>query len=147
MNAPIATRNLSCKLENIRIPIGVTYIDDSTFSNCTSLTSIEIPATVTGISSSAFNYCTALSTVIFMGDAPESIDDTAFRSVTAQCYYPADNDTWTESVMQNYSGTLTWIEKEGEAEGSCGSEGANVTWKLYDDGVLSLNGTGAIENY
>ena len=31
--------------------------------------------------------------------------------------------------------------------GECGAESDNVTWVLYDDGELSVNGNGQIRNY
>ena len=37
--------------------------------------------------------------------------------------------------------------KEVVDSGECGAEGDNVTWVLYDDGELLLNGSGKIKNY
>lgn len=33
------------------------------------------------------------------------------------------------------------------ANGVCGAEGDNITWTLYDDGLLSIDGTGAMEEW
>lgn len=71
------------------------------------LTSITIPASVTKIDNSAFLDCLELREIIFEGDAPQ-IGQNAFSYVHATAYYPADNATWTEEVMQQYGGTITW---------------------------------------
>lgn len=33
------------------------------------------------------------------------------------------------------------------AYGNCGAEGDNVTWTMYDDGLLTISGTGSMRNY
>ncbi len=68
---------------------------------------------MTSIGWYAFWNCRNLSTITFEGDAP-AIAVTAFYGVTATAYYPADNDTWTEDVMKNYGGTITWVAADEE---------------------------------
>ena len=63
---------------------------------------------VTSISDYAFQQCSALTTVTFECSAP-SIGTNAFTNVTATAYYPAADESWTESVRQNYGGSLTWV--------------------------------------
>ena len=70
--------------------------------------SYEIPDSVTAISDYAFSGCTSLSQITFTGDAPV-IDVGAFSYVNATACYPANNPTWTEDVLQNYGGTITWV--------------------------------------
>lgn len=93
-------------------------IDNYAFSNCASLTSITIPAGVTGIGYAAFEGCAGLKTITFEGDAP-IIGDWAFgytkeedNEVVATAYYPLGNPTWTEDVMQDYCGVITWVAKD-----------------------------------
>jgi hypothetical protein len=38
-----------------------------------------------------------------------SISNDSFCGVNATAYYPADNDTWTKEVRQNYEGNITWV--------------------------------------
>jgi hypothetical protein len=45
------------------VPESVTYIDDYTFQNCSSLTSITIPDSVTEIGYGAFQYCRGLKSI------------------------------------------------------------------------------------
>ncbi|MCD8314559.1 MAG: leucine-rich repeat domain-containing protein, partial [Firmicutes bacterium] len=68
------------------------------FEMCFALTSVTIPDSVSEIGYMAFYNCSSLTEITFKGDAP-SIGDYAFYGVTATAYYPASNDTWTESVM------------------------------------------------
>ena len=63
---------------------------------------------VTSISDYAFQQCSALTTVTFECSAP-SIGTNAFTNVTATAYYPAADESWTESIRQNYGGSLTWV--------------------------------------
>jgi len=45
--------------------------------------------------------------------------------------------------------TSTTVETERTvtASGTCGAEGDNLTWTLYDDGELVISGTGAMKDY
>ena len=78
------------------------------FSN--TFASVIIPSTVTYIGGNAFSNCKALKTIRFTGNAP-IFDDSyynSFNGVTATCYYPVGNHTWTSNVMQDYGGDITW---------------------------------------
>ena len=97
------------RLTSITIPDSVTTIEESAFSGCYSLTSITIPDSVTSIEGFTFYDCSSLTSIIFLGDAP-TIDIYAFEGITATVYYPAGNDSWTENVMLDYGGNITWSE-------------------------------------
>ena len=95
-------------LISIVIPDSVTSIGDYAFYYCSGLTSIDIPDSVIFIGNYAFCYCFSLTNIYFFGDAPV-FGKYLFEQVTATVYYPSGNTTWTEDVMQNYSGTITWV--------------------------------------
>lgn len=61
-----------------RLVLNAALIDDSAFSNCTSLTSVTFKDRVHYINDSAFENCTALSSVTF-GNGLLSVGDRAFR--------------------------------------------------------------------
>ena len=126
-------------LSKVNIPDGVTIIEGETFYDCTSLTEVTIPACVKEIGEGAFRGCENLTVVTFAGDAPE-IGENAFLYVTATCYYPGSGK-WTEEVMQNYGGTITW-DYYGKISGTCGE---NLTWTLDADGVLTISGIGPMD--
>ncbi|MCD8004011.1 MAG: leucine-rich repeat domain-containing protein, partial [Clostridia bacterium] len=128
-------------LTSVTIPDSVTFIRSGTFNDCVSLTSITIPGSVTYISGQAFNSCTSLTEITFEGDAPY-IEDNAFEGVTATAYYPVDNDTWTEDVMQDYGGSITWLTVI--ESGRCGED---LTWTFTSDGTLTISGTGEMYDY
>ncbi len=60
-------------LSNIVLPSTIKSIGESSFSYCTSLTEIEIPASVTEIKELAFYGSTALNTVIVRGETPATL--------------------------------------------------------------------------
>ena len=123
----------------VTIEDGVTSIGEGDFKYCSKLSSITIPGSVTSIGDYAFSNCSSLTEVVFEGNAP-SIDDSAFDDVTATCHYPADHDTWTAAVRQNYGGTLTWVRPgQYTVQGECGDD---VIWTLDSDGPLTISGTG-----
>lgn len=67
-----------------------------------------IPAKVEEIQGFAFADCPSLKEIYFLGDAPQ-IAASAFGNANATAYYPADNTTWTETVLDNYGGSISWI--------------------------------------
>ena len=93
-------------LTEITLPESLTSIASGAFFS-SRLTDITIPAGVTAIGECAFAYSANLAEITFMGSAP-AIGEDAFLDVTAIAYYPMGDATWTESVMQNYGGTITW---------------------------------------
>ena len=125
----------SCNgLSSVVIGNSVATIDYYTFAYCDSLISVEIPDSVTTIGDHVFYACSSLSTVIFRGDAP-TIDSDAFYKVSVTAYYPADNSTWTEDVMQDYGGDITWVELEPELD-------PGLVYVVYEDHVEITDYTG-----
>ena len=104
---------LGCAITELSLPDSLQTIEGFAFSR-NPLTELTIPAGVASISWVAFGDCTELETIRFLGDAPE-IRTECFRDVTAVCYYPFGNTTWTTDVMQQYGGTLTWKSQGGES--------------------------------
>ena len=96
-------------LEKVELNEGLKTINDSAFSNCSSLKEIVIPSTVTYIGNKGFSKCTSLKTVIFTGNAPLISTNRSFENVSTYAYYPATDSTWTESVRQDYGGTIKWV--------------------------------------
>lgn len=124
-------------LERIELPGNLKTIPRYAFQNCSGLKEITIPKSVTEVADCAFQWCTSLEKVVFEGSPVLGLDPfydgqgtlkkiyflsdppqfhvRTFHGVTATCYYPKDNVNWTSDVMQDYSGTITWIP-------SCGSD-------------------------
>lgn len=88
-------------LENLKT------LEEGAFAKCFDLEKITLKA-VEKVGAYAFADNVTLESVFFEGDAP-TFEETAFYNTTTTVYYPMNNDTWTEDIMQNYSGTITWI--------------------------------------
>ncbi len=158
------------KLKEVTIPYGVREIAEGTFSSCTSLTSIEVPNSVKSICESAFENCENLTSVT-IGSSVESIDRHAFWycDKITDVYYNGTVDEWNEiSIDEDGNDSLTNAtihyliceheDADSEAgcdkcgsvvaySGSCGADGDNVTFELYDDGYLVVSGEGDMYDY
>lgn len=137
-----------CKsLKEIQIPESVTAIKENAFQNCNILSEITIPEAVAEIGSNAFQNCSALNRINFKGNAPK-IGINAFMGVTADCYYPADNATYTlEITTQDWGGNLTWTYEGKTEEDDKYKCGENLTWNLTEAGKLIISGSGRMFDY
>lgn len=119
-------------LTSVSVPDTVKKIGFYAFENCTALTTVNlgngvtrigwrmlegapitkitIPSSVTDMKY-AFEGCTALKEIVFEGSAPTYVTD-AFEGLTATAYYPAGDETWTETKRKDFDGTITWIPYE-----------------------------------
>ena len=130
------------------IPSGVEEIADCAFSG-SGLTSVTIPSSVTAIGYESFGNCDDLSTITFEGSAPTSLGsyDYPCTGVVADVYIPTSDTTWTTSVMNKFSGTLSWHI----GSGTCGT---NARWEMiYSSSsstrgaTLKISGSGAMSDY
>ena len=144
----------------------VEIIGESAFHSCTGLENITFPASVASIGDYCFSGSTKLSQIQFEGDAPK-IGVNAFRGLTVNVTYPAEKESWTSDVMQNYGGSLTWMTlmdemktaddnleentpeendpEEVVAEPTEGSCGEGLSWKKEDDKLI-ISGSGKLDN-
>lgn len=98
-------------LTSISIPEGLDTIGSYTFS-LSGLTTLIIPENVSFIGERAFIDCSDLSEIWFKGNVPdiaENAFESLFADVIVTAYYPVNNSTWTEEVMQDYGGDITWV--------------------------------------
>ena len=97
----------SCMFGDTVLPEGVTYIGENAFRGTSNLKKLTLPSTLTELAGYAFYGMWNTTEFVFTGNAP-IIGDNCFNYITATVWYPLGNATWTEDVMQNYGGTLTW---------------------------------------
>lgn len=134
----------------MELPNGLEKIGDEAFYGCNNIEDIVIPKTVTNIGRIAFGWCENLKTITFCGDAPKEIQRVMGdnkHTLKNDAYYPANNATWTEEVMNKMGPDATWIpygEEEIVAKGNCGEK---LEWKLDSKGVLHISGSGTMKNY
>ena len=101
------------KLKSVSLPSTLTEIGNSSFAG-SGLTEITFPASLTKVVGWAFSGCTNLKTVTFTGPAPE-LNFSCFEDVTATVYYPGNDGSWTDAIIQDYydthniGGNLTWV--------------------------------------
>ena len=106
-----------------KLPAGIETIPNQAFYRCSALTSVTIPLSVKDINSYAFDECSALSSVIYAGDTTDWMD----------IYISYGNEPLKRAYLASNS-----------LSGSCGD---GVTWSLSDSGVLTISGTGAMDDY
>lgn len=128
-----------------RIPDGVETLFWGAFAGC-QLSEVIIPASVNYIDIQTFDDCSNLKTIWFEGDAPAESESFHFDSV-ATAYYPANNDTWTDEIMERmggevFGGEITWVAYTPSATIASGTCGENLNWKLTEEGTLTISGSG-----
>ena len=98
------------KVTSIVVETGVESIAPAAFADCSNATVVTIADTVTSVGDEAFVGCESLEEINFSGDAPE-IGENCFEDVTAVIRYPEDNATWTDDVLKDYGGDVTWTPR------------------------------------
>ena len=99
--------HLRGNITKIVVEPGITSLGIGAFMASENAVSAEIADTITAIDQYAFADCSSLTEICFFGNAPQ-ISSNAFTGVTASAYYPTANTTWTDAVLQDYGGTITW---------------------------------------
>ena len=142
------------EITDLVIPESVTSISNYVFYRCESLTSLTIPNSVTSIGSSAFHWCTGITSITCKAVIPPTSSPSAFQWIDkfTPLYVPAESveaykaaDVWKEftNILPIGSESMPYII----ASGTCGAEDDNLKWTLTSDSVLTISGTGAMEDY
>lgn len=143
------------------VPSSVKVIGPTAFYGCSALTQLVIPASVTSISHSITSGCDSLKSVIFQGNAPSfhhcynpwegDLESSTFNGEQIIAYYPANNSTWTQSVMQNCEAyfdydnwepashnMITWVPyTPGETPGGGGNSGGTTEPEVESHDTLA----------
>ena len=133
-------------LKSIVIPEGVTLIDNSAFSLCSSLTSINIPNSVTSIGGGAFSGCRALKTIVLQSNSIKlqggvfnycgsiyAISDNLKIALSDESSY---NGYQQGTNVNDYLGGTSWY--------TCGTptisyKGSTVSANLWNSSLLDSN--------
>ena len=134
-------------LTSIAIPNSVTSIGVWAFCGCKGLTSLTIPGFMASIGEYAFSDCKGLEKIKSLAETPPACDNNVFQNVDkSKCVLSVPKKS--VDAYKAADGWKEFTKIEGVtnivASGNCGD---NVTWKLDDDGVLTIEGTGAMYDY
>lgn len=110
------------KTGDYTIPDGVTFISDYAFAECGGLTGVTIPESVTFIDYCAFADCDNLTNVWYYGDRSQ----------------------WSAITIIEGNSCLTNALLKLILHGECGD---NLSWILDLNGVLTISGTGPMDDY
>ena len=139
-------------LTSITIPNSVTSIGYGAFMGCSSLTSITIPNSVTSIGNYAFYDCSSLTEITCQAVNLPTLGSNAF-STSIPLYVPCvSKEAYRNAAGWSEFTDIRSIEEDcnetpdhcSTASGTCGY---NLTWDLSCEGVLTISGTGEMENY
>lgn len=134
-------------VKTLIIEDGVTSMESYAFSSCFLLTSVTIPDSVTTIGDGAFHGCSSL-TLITIGKGVTNIEDSVFADCFSlkDVYYTGSKEDWDNITIgdENYylTGADVWID--GKLQGMCGDD---LEWTLTEDGMLTISGTGVMNDY
>lgn len=130
-------------VRSVTIPQSVEYMGSGVFSSCEALTDVTMyTATVEGMRG-PLGGGDALAYVHIIGDAPVT-DVNVFGGVENffVIFYDEGTSGWEPPTWKGYVLEL-WGKEDTSKTGSCGG---NLTW-LLDNGVLTISGTGAMDDY
>ena len=140
----------SYNLTTVDLGNGLTTIKEEVFLNC-NLESITLPASVTTIGSMAFAGCSNLSSITCKALVPPTCDDYGYIlptfdvALSIPVYVPQKSigayqqaDVWKE--FTNYQPIPPIIIASGT------TYGGNLTWKLTDEGELTIEGEGEMNS-
>ena len=121
---------LSCdSLEKVTMPDSIEVIGYGVFSDCGKLKEVVIPHGVQSVGQDAFAFCDALEHVHFMGNAP-AFHKAAFEDTTVTVIYPGLDPTWTNEVLKDYGGKITWQPRV------CAGDHSFRQWALINEATV-----------
>ena len=123
MDASVPWSGYTGQILRVVIRPGVSSICSGAFQGCTGLTSVTIPRSVADIYPYAFDGCSGLTDVYFGGTAGEW---------SCVCVVPV-NEQLSGAAMHFMLGS-----------GVCGDD---LTWTLSEDGLLTVSGTGTMDDF
>ena len=135
-----------CKaLTSLTIPGSLKTIDGYAFASCSGLTEVTISNGVKSIQAGAFQNCTALASV-HIPYGLTSVRKSAFSDCTSlkNIYYGGTWENWRKVSIDSGNDPLKAAFCHPTDEFECGD---NLMWSLSEEGVLTISGTGAMDDY
>lgn len=140
-------------MTSLTIGKSVTMIEEKAFFDCNALPSVVLPSSVTYIGEAAF-WCESLSSITCEAITPPECGEAALMVHSPAFVFVPEASVAAYSSApewENFAGRIypigTVITPDVIATGTFGAEGKNLTWKLTDNGLLSISGTGAMPEW
>lgn len=135
-------------MTSVSIGNSVTKIGEYAFLGCAGLTSLVLPASVTSIGESAFYWCGGLTSITCKANEPPVCGEDCFGYVTdtIPVYVPKGKVAAYQAAAE-WSNFTNITDASNIASGTCGAKGDNLTWVLDENGLLTISGVGAMENW
>ncbi|MBO5369774.1 MAG: leucine-rich repeat domain-containing protein, partial [Clostridia bacterium] len=141
----------SSDIKKIIVEDGVASIGSYAFEGLENITDIRLPDSVSSIGSYAFGSCSSLQTVT-LGMSVSDISDYAFYGCDslADVYYASTEEMWSKVTVgtgnddfNNASFHFSFVDNTVDS-GVCGE---NLTWKVDDEGLLTVSGNGTMTSW
>ena len=137
-------------LQTAVIGDGVSTIGNESFKDCFNLSEIVFGAGVTSIGQSVVDGCNSLKTITCSAVTPPTISEDTFYAALylwGSLFVPSSS----VNAYSTASGWKLFAEISAITNGptivASGTCGDNLTWKLYKDGELVIEGTGVMDSY
>lgn len=153
-------------LTTLQLPPNIGYVDDWAFIHCKALVKVYVPLSLNYFGDSVFLGCENLTDIYYEGDADtwESmawVDEPNEEDAlyTANIHFGSTVQDYLDGVQETAGGTQqgtnTGSEDPGDpfgeqpeggvvARGKCGS---SLYWLLDTNGLLTISGTGSMDDY
>lgn len=129
-----------CKTSTIPTDGSVVVIESGAFDR-SNISSIVIPESVTDIKMWTFGSCNSLQKITILNKDANIANDV--YAIYAGATIVGHSGSTAEAYATKYNRTFV-VFKNIIASGTCGE---NLTWALDEDGLLTIEGSGAMNNY
>lgn len=136
-------------LVEIRLPASLKSIGAAAFQTCMKLAEITLPEGVENVGMYVFHNCIALKTVTLPASL-QALGEFAFDGCQALKAVIVPKDSYAEQycIQRGIEYVFTGSSPEAiPTESPLGMCGKNLTWKLDDDGTLTVSGFGNMDDY
>ena len=153
--------NYLTALKSVSLPTTLIDIGETTFQGCSSLTEIIIPEKVEKLNDFLFNRCSSLRKIVVLN--PDIIFEDLYNIPNACVFFGyngSTTDTYTEENDKPFLSLCSFTDSshtDNNRDGICdicnessiareGTCGDSAAWRLYSDGLLTVEGSGEVIN-
>lgn len=130
-------------LQSVTLPDSVEHIGRGAFFGCVGLMNVTLPESVKCIEEDAFFNCTHLAKLVIPASAEIEADWSLLANVEGAVIFSkegSDAQRWAEENGYMFHD----VDTPWKVSGVCGE---HASWKLSEDGVLTISGNGPMKDY